>query len=254
MEQNGKRLVWVRNIPHWVDTGTGEGDGERERLLRDLIVQLEEENLRLDGEAQRYCRRVVDLEEEVAGLRHRLATTTRELDRLTAQHVVAQHDNSDLVKLYVAHERLHRATTRADVVEAIHEIVVSVIGCEEFALLLVGDAAEDLALHSSMGLETVTTAAELPGGIAPLREVIRGGAVQIGRPAIAIDDAAPMTAAIPLRDGGRTTALLVLYRLLEHKGGLDPLDHVLFDHIAEFGGRALAAAALRAAQPVARPA
>lgn len=115
---------------------------------------------------------------------------------------------SDELRVYVARQRLALATSRAEGVAAIEEIVISVVGCEEFAILEC-DAA---------GVPAIVLASH--------------GEHAEGDP----DDA---VARVPLVVGDTTFGMLVLHRLLPHKSGLDEGDEAVLQLLATEAPRAL---------------
>lgn len=124
---------------------------------------------------------------------------------------------SDELRVYVARQRLALATSRAECVAAIEEIVISVVGCEEFAILECDAAGVPAVVLASHG----------------------EGAERHG------DDA---VARVPLVVGDTTFGMLVLHRLLPHKAGLDDGDEAVLQLLAAEAPRAL-----RLVRPAARP-
>ncbi|ACG71878.1 GAF domain protein [Anaeromyxobacter sp. K] len=174
---------------------------------------------------------------ERARLRDRLAEIEAEHQRVSDDYVAVEERHSELAQLFVALERIHGAPTRAEVLTALQEIVINVVGTEELALLEVRDGK--LVLAHAFGVA--------PG---PLREIALGeGAIgrtaRTGRLYVAGRDGSPdeadrdLTACIPLRVGDRVTAVLAIFRLLGHKPGLGESDQAVFDLLSAHAGLAL---------------
>jgi hypothetical protein len=174
---------------------------------------------------------------ERARLRDRLAEIEAEHQRVSDDYVAVEERHSELAQLFVALERIHGAPTRAEVLTALQEIVINVVGTEELALLEVRDGK--LVLAHAFGVA--------PG---PLRELALGeGAIgrtaRTGRLYVAGRDGSPddadrdLTACIPLRVGDRVTAVLAIFRLLGHKPGLGESDQAVFDLLSAHAGLAL---------------
>lgn len=139
-------------------------------------------------------------------------STEQELDSLRAQLAELEQQHAHLTCLYVACSRLHASPDREDVIAAIHEIVINLIGCEELAVY--EKHGERLSLISSFGIE--------PGNTPAFENA---------------------TAVVPLVLDGRETGAIVLFRLLDHKPGLEPIDHELFELLTTHAATALHATA-----------
>jgi GAF domain-containing protein len=170
-------------------------------------------------------------------LRERLGRAEEEMGRISDDYVLVQEQSSELAQLYVALERLHGGLTREETLQAIQEIIINVVGSEEFALF---ERVEDrLALVHHFGVDPV-----------PLRELKLGDGV-IGRTAqkgklfVAGRDGpvdasdADVSAAIPLLVGDRVWGVLTVFRLLGHKPVLGESDQVVFELIRSHAGIAL---------------
>jgi len=170
-------------------------------------------------------------------LRERLAQLEQEVSRISDEYVLVQEQSSEMAQLYVALERLHGGLSRAEVLQALQEIVINVVGSEEFAVF---ERVDDrLSLLHHFGVDPV-----------PLRELRLGDGV-IGRTAergrlfVAgrdgpVDSAdADVTASIPLFVGDRVWGVLTIFRLLGHKPVLGDADQVVFELIRSHAGIAL---------------
>jgi GAF domain-containing protein len=170
-------------------------------------------------------------------LRERLAEIERENRRICDEYVTVQAQSSEMAQLYVALDRLHSALAPADVLGALQEIVINVIGSEEFAVLEGREGA--LALVRAFGVD--------PGRL----RSVRAGAGAIGRAAasgrlyVAGRDGEPdpadgdLSACVPLRVGDRVWGVLAIFRLLGHKPSFTDSDQAVFDLLAAHAGLAL---------------
>jgi hypothetical protein len=149
-----------------------------------------------------------------------------------------------MANLYVQLTRLHASLKLADVVAAVDETLVNLVGTEDYALFLRDESGrfERLSERGPSGA--------LPGFA--LGEGVLGGAAALGN---ILYDKNPL-AALPLRSGidGGTIGMVVISSLLTHKGELSALDRALFDVYAEHAGLAIEAAlcAEAAGAPVCR--
>lgn|SRR5574341_933943 len=190
-----------------------------------------------DAELARLAEALKAVKAERDELNARLAELEREVSRISDDYVLVQEQSSELAQLYVALERLHGGLSRAEVLQSLQEIVINVIGSEEFAVF---ERVEDrLALVHHFGVDPV-----------PLREVRLGDGV-IGRTAqrgklfVAGRDGpveasdADVSASIPLFVGDRVWGVVTIFRLLGHKPVLGDSDQVVFELIRGHVGIAL---------------
>lgn len=181
------------------------------------------------------------LREEQGRLRLRL-DEIEELRRSAADDLVAlQEQIAQMVGLHVALRRLHEAADRAGVIEAIREIVVNVVGSEDFALLAPGRGGA-LQILAELGGQRP---ARIPDG-GPLTSAMERGALLSGAAAAAIMPGA--LACVPLRARGRPAGLLLVFGLLPQKPALGPADLEVFELLQVHG-----ALALRATEPERAP-
>jgi hypothetical protein len=178
----------------------------------------------------------VHLEEQLATLQEELAGVEARNRALWSRLVEAEHVKSSLTHFYVAIHSVHANLEREQVVSAIQEIVVNLIGSEEFALFERND--EGLSLATSFGIHP-----DMDLHLAQVEEIARRGSLYV-RPSPGADAAGGPRACVPLKAGGQVTGVLVIYRLLAHKVGLEALDYELFDLLATHAGIALYASSL----------
>lgn len=187
---------------------------------------------------RRYIRELLDeqvsLRRQLEALRADLERREREqagMRRYEEQFVEVERQNANLAALYAASYQLH-TPRRAEVLLAIHEIVINLIGCEELAVL-----GGDLRPLSHMGVDPVALAA-LRDDVGLVARAHQGGApatLEPGAPA----DPQGVTACVPLRVAGRRVGLIVLFRLLPQKPRLEPFDHELLELLATHAATAL---------------
>lgn len=159
--------------------------------------------------------------EERASLQQQLAKSQEELLHWQERCIGWEEQNSMLTTLYVACQRLHSSLERAEALLALREIIANLVGCEEYALVEL--AANGLRVEDAWGLQS-GGCLDRPLVAGRIREVI-----QRGEAFIASEGADPeLTACLPLKREGAVTGVLVLFRLLSHKGELQELDRELF--------------------------
>lgn len=170
-------------------------------------------------------------------LRERLTQLDREIGRISDEYVLVQEQSSELAQLYVALERLHGGLSRAEVLQALQEVVINVVGSEEFA---VHERVDDrLRLLHHFGVDPVPLRELKLGDGVIGRCAARGKTFVAGRdgPVDAAD--ADVSAAIPLFVGDRVWGALTIFRLLGHKPVLGDSDQVVFELIRSHAGIAL---------------
>ncbi len=223
--------------------------------LRSMLKALGE---RATGLRERLARAQEDLDRyrvEGTRLQEQLARTEKDGERFAERYVEVERENSNLANLYVASYRLHSTLERAEVVEAIHEIVANLVGSEELVLYETGPNGGVLSPVSSQGLDKARLH-PIPFGTGLIGEAARTGETYLaptregaGGPGVE----AHLTACVPLKLGDRVIGALALFRLLPQKTGFEPLDRELFDLLATHAATALYCSELRATQAAAGP-
>lgn len=213
--------------------------------LREFVENLARENDRLALELARvekeraaYERRNRSLEEEVAARDEEHAKLMRLVSDITSDNsdlharlteVMAQ--TNDLTNLYVSAHQLHCTADYDEVRGAIRDIVINIIGSEDFVVLARPAGAEHLTLVESFGVDAATFRDVVPGDDV-VGEGLRTGAryVANGQPeAPPLWRGRPVTACVPLTFRGEVQGLLVIFSLLPQKPGLQLVDQELFD-------------------------
>jgi len=165
--------------------------------------------------------------------------------------------NANLANLYVASHSIHLSLDREHVLSSVHEVIVNLIGCEEFAILEAPPAGGLPMVTSSRGLSAERCAA-LMADEGCIGESIRTATTWVDDGCAPAEGAeAGLTACIPLEIDGRVLGAIAIFRLLAHKDGLTALDHELFGLLATHAASALYCSTLRARLAVhesARPA
>lgn len=171
--------------------------------------------------------------------------------RLAAMQHDLRHLRSELAgyaNLYVSSVRLHGAAERDEVLTVIQEIVISLVGSEEFGIFELRDDADELEASLAFGLdaETVAWVASRPDVVA---DCIADGRVRVRSEAAPLgpgEFAARLTALVPLRLAGATSGLVAIFSMLPHKPELDVRDHPLLELLASNASTSLHYAELKA--------
>jgi hypothetical protein len=188
---------------------------------------------------------VAESARENGRLRERLVAVEREKSRVTDEYVAVQEQNSELVGLYAALARLSGTLNRREVVAAIEEIVINMVGSEELALFELTPDGRGLAPTHVFGVDRGRLA-EVPLGSGPIGRAAAQGRVHVAsekRTAASWQDA-HLTACVPLKLGERVTGALAIFGLLGHKPALTAFDREIFDLLERYAGPALHLAAV----------
>lgn len=199
---------------------------------------LDLEKRRLAAELVEARAEIARLSAEEARLRQHVASLEAEHRRLGDDYVAVEEQNSELASLFVALERLHGSADRRDALGAVQEIVVNMVGSEELGVYQL-DPSGGLDLAHGFGLAEARPD-RVPPGDHTLGRVARSGASFVAGGGEPCEDP-DLTAAIPLKAGGRVAGVLAIWRLLGHKPYLTDLDKRLFSVLESHAGRWLSA-------------
>lgn len=160
-----------------------------------------------------------------------------QLQELERKYVEVEKQNSDLTNLFVASQSLHLSLDRRQVLAAIQEIIINLLGSEELAVFEVSQDGKALELVDSFGLEPEKFS-RIPLGAGSIGQVAKEG-----QPVV--EDAAKkknegLTACVPLMLGNQAVGAVAVFGLLPQKqGGLQPLDRDLLELLRAQAGLAL---------------
>lgn len=160
-----------------------------------------------------------------------------EIEKLEQRCLEVEQHNSDLTNLYVASNRLHESLDRREVLAAIQEIVINLVGSEELAVFEVSEDGSSLELVDSFGVEKGKFD-KIPLGSGSIGQVAAKGEPVLGGEN-ASDGEQGLTACVPLMLGKQAVGAVAVFRLLPQKPGLQPLDRDLLDLLRAQAGLAL---------------
>lgn len=167
----------------------------------------------------------------------RLAALEREHRNLADRSTALEQQLAELGNQCVVMERLHGALEHAEVLAAIQDCVINVIGSEELAVFVPSEDGLELRPAQCFGVEG--------RGLAP----VPVGAGVVGRAALGdgfvVGDAPPppeapdLTACVPLQAGDRLSGVLAIWKMLPHKPTFGPADRGVLDLLARHAASAL---------------
>jgi hypothetical protein len=168
-----------------------------------------------------------------------LEAADRESKNFEEQVSEVERQNSNLAALYAAGHALHSSPEYASVLSGIKEIVINLIGSEQFAIVR---ADEVLTPQVLFGVPEAWLK-----GLSPRAGII-GRALAEGRPlalprGVAVDSTG-VRVCVPLVSAGQTLGFVLIFGFLPQKGEISALDHELFALVGSQAATALHAAEL----------
>ena len=223
--------------------------GQNERL-RVMVAALESDRSRLQVEKIRLQEQLMNVRENLAqridehsSLLRRLSEVQQENESVASRFLEIETQNTNLANLYVAGYQLHGSLDRQRVLGAIKEILINLIGSEDFAIFE-RDGEDRLRMidwfdEPLQMLQEVRFGEGIIGQVAATGESFVSSGEQ-GR-------SVGMTACVPLQVDGRVTGAIAIFRLLPQKhDGLEALDEELLGLLASQAGIALYCTTLHA--------
>ena len=182
---------------------------------------------------------IVSTAAELERLRAKLDDVEQENRRHAEAHYQVETHNGNLANLYVASYQLHSSVDRDTVLRTIQEIVINLIGSEEIAIY--ERDGDDFLLVSSFGVEG-SKLLKFRIGDGPIGRTLSAGETFVNSQARG--GANELTACVPLKINEAITGGILIFRLLEHKRELAPVDHELLELLAVHASTALYCATL----------
>ena len=199
------------------------------------IPALELENRRLGAELAQAREQLAQADAEREELRTHLGELEADHRRVCDQFVEAEAQASEMVQLYATLQQIHGAAGREELLQALQEVIINMIGSEELAIFDVVNG--QLQLARAFGVDPAPLQ-HLQLGQGVIGRAAQSGAIYVaGRDGPPEDDL--LTACVPLKASGAVVGLIAIYRLLGHKPGLGPADQALFDLLIPHAGQAL---------------
>jgi transcriptional regulator with GAF, ATPase, and Fis domain len=218
---------------------------ENERLRYQLLQIEEAARLRQeqagvdDPELERLRRRVENLEQEKQEILDRIRHVEEENQDFANRYVEIENENNMLANLYIASFQLHSTLDFREVLQVITEIVINLIGAEEFAIMLLDEKTNRLTTMASEGLDQET----LP--TVELGQGIIGQMAKTGENYFIEDmenyqrDFTHPIVCIPLKIKEHVIGVIVIYKLLEQKSRFAEVDYELFTLLAGHAATAI---------------
>jgi cell division septum initiation protein DivIVA len=222
---------------------------ENERL-RYRIVQLEQEAKEAGAAHAQQLLATLQVEnerlkEKVAFLEKRFTEVQEENQDFAQRQVEILQQNEGLANLYVASYQLHSTLDPDEVLGIVKEILINLIGAEEFVVLVLDKRTGELS--------PVAWEGHLAGGSGQaaawandlVEQVVRGAQAVFALPGAPRRAGEPV-ACVPLSIKKAVVGVIVLFRLLGHKPDLAPLDMEILNLLAGHAATAIVSSRLYA--------
>lgn len=220
---------------------------ENERL-RHLVAGLQSEKREMEGSLSATRVELDRRRKEEDELKRQMAEIREENHSFSQKYLEVEVQNSNLANLYVASYRLHATLDRREILGSIQEIIINLIGSEEFGIFDLDTGESTLSLTASVGIDA-TRYRRIPVGAGRIGETARTAKVYLAggeeNPSASPEEA-PLIACIPLKVDGKVTGVIAIFRLLQHKTALETVDQEMFDLLATHAAVALYCSGLHA--------
>jgi GAF domain-containing protein len=144
------------------------------------------------------------------------------------------------VAMDVARRCMRAAVGYGEVIDAISEIILNLIGSEEYALFTADDASSALTLVHSQGIDDAGYHTILLGAGPIGRAAVRDEVSIAGSPpAVWRVEESDLTACIPLRVDGTLTGAIAIFSLLPQTLSVDAIDRDLLTLLGSLAALAL---------------
>lgn len=217
---------------------------ENERL-RYRIVELEESHRSFTrdvedtDENRRLLRHIEELEREKEETLARIRQVEQENQDFAARYVEIEQENNNLANLYIASYQLHSTLDFKEVLQIITEIIINLIGAEEFAIMLLDEKTNELQAVATEGVSredipSVKFGSGIIGQVAKtgesfFAEEVSGDEADLTKPMVCI----------PLQIKEHVIGVLVIYKLLIQKTQFADVDYELFTLLAGHAATAI---------------
>jgi len=213
--------------------------------LRYRIAQFEEVTRLSDRDITSRNRtleeRIQSLEEENKALRDRYREVEEENKDFANRYLEVETENNNLANLYVASYQLHSTLDFSESLKIILEIIMNLIGAEEFSIMLLDEKTNELTIMAQEGM------GQEPRPSIKLGEGIIGAAAKSGESFYregdptdlrGVDYLHPLVV-IPLKIKDHGIGVIVIYKLLVQKQAFSNVDYELFTMLAGHAATAL---------------
>lgn len=216
---------------------------ENERLrfrlveLEDVLKNSSQDEPGVDSQQMRL--KIVELEREKQEILDRIRQVEEENVDFANRYVDIETENNMLANLYIASYQLHSTLDFREVLQIITEIVINLIGAEEFGIMLLDEKTNKLTAVACEGLEL----GDFP--TIALGEGVIGTTAKAGDNYFIDDmegyerDLQHPVVCISLKIKEHVIGVIVLYKLFEQKNRFADVDYELFTLLAGHAATAI---------------
>jgi nitrate/nitrite-specific signal transduction histidine kinase len=221
---------------------------ENERL-RLRTVQMEKEILELrektqDPRVETLRQENAVLLEKVNRLEKRFSEMESENQDFATKYVEITQQNESLANLYVASHQLHSTLDPQEVLGIVNEILINLVGAEEFAVFLVDRTTKELTPVTGEGMQAKLASGPLEWEGDVLEQVVKSGdAFYLDGQSLVLDG--PL-ACVPLKIKQEVVGAIVIFKLLVQKEGFTPMDSEILNLLAGHAATAIVGSHLHA--------
>ena len=185
--------------------------------------------------------RVKFLEDENKQLLDRYRVVEEENKDFANRYIEVEAENNNLANLYVASYQLHSTLDFNESLKIILEIVMNLIGAEEFSIMMLDEKTNELTIVAQEGMgPEARTSVKLGAGT--IGEAAKTGEsfYREGDPTdlAGVDYLHPLVV-IPLKIKEHVIGVIVIYKLLVQKQAFSNVDYELFSMLAGHAATAL---------------
>lgn len=185
-----------------------------------------------NSETLQLRQKIEELEKEKEEILGRIRKVEEENEDFANRYVEIEEENNMLANLYIASFQLHSTLDFKEVLQIIQEIIINLVGAEEFGILLLDEKTNKLEPVACEGLEP----SELPA--VAIGHGVIGKAASTGENYF-IDSMAgyvrnfekPLVC-IPLKIKDHVIGVIAIYKLLVQKDAFTSVDYELFSLLA----------------------
>ncbi len=213
--------------------------------LRYRVAQLEEltKFSDRDGDFKVHSleERVKLLEDENRGLIDRYRQVEEENKDFANRYVEVESENNNLANLYVASYQLHSTLDFNESLKIILEIVMNLIGAEEFSIMMLDEKTNELSIVAQEGMgPEARTSIKLGDGIIGKAAKTGEAFYRDGDPTNlkGVDYIHPLVC-IPLKIKEHVIGVIAIYKLLVQKQAFTNVDYELFSMLAGHAATAI---------------
>lgn len=193
-----------------------------------------------DGELDRLKKRLSQIDNEKKLLETKFREVEEENKDFARRYLEIEEQNNNLANLYVASYQLHSTLDFQEVVQIVMEIVINLIGAEEFALMLLDEKTNELSVIAQESIDKYDIRSIAIGDGVIGKVAKSGDPFYINQdPKHCFVDYEHPLVCIPLKIKEHVIGVIAIYKLLVQKDSFSAVDYELFTLLAGHAATAL---------------